>query len=263
MKVSTIVGFVAALVLLVAPSPSAAQTKLPVGKAHGVRIVRGERGTIVFVFTHRAAKLSKRIAGRVVTIDCPVLEPRERPPRAGTGGLDPLSGAGGSGGPVTIRAPKHGRKLVGHDLPRGDYCRVWLTPIGRHGGRDRSRLVLSVPLTRTGAVFLDEESKARQLVGVLLGVLLVGERRQLSGWPTYELLLDWGARKAGERFVGLDGPTDTPPAGAIGYWSDGHFHVAVVILSRSGRRLFIEFADDVVSTNVTGYIFDWRPLPTP
>ena len=97
---------------------------------------------------------------------------------------------------------------------------------------------------------------------MLLDASLVGERRQLSGWPTYGLLLDWGFRKAGKRFVGLAGPTGTPPPGAIGYWSDGRDHVAVAVLSASGRRLFIEQDADVVSTNVTGYIFDWRPLPT-
>jgi hypothetical protein len=262
-KVSTIFGVLTAAVLLAAPSTGAAQSKLPIGEAHGVRAVRGERGTVVFVFTHRAAKLSKRIAGRVVTIDCPVLEPRGRPPRAGTGGLDPISGAGGSGGPVTIRAGKHGRRLVGRDLPLGDYCRVWLTPIRRHGGRSPSRLVLSVPLTQAGAVYLDEESKARQLVGVLLGALLVGERRQLSGWPTYALLRDWGFRKLGDRFVELADPTDTPPAGSLGYYSDGHEHVAAAVLSASGRRLFLEYDGDAVSTNVQPYIFDWRPLPTP
>ena len=120
-----------------------------------------------------------------------------------------------------------------------------------------------MPLTQAGAVYLDEEAKARQLVLVLLGALLVGEKRQLSGWPTYALLLDWGFRKPGNRFVGLAGPTGTPPAGAIGYYSDGHDHVVVAVLSASGRRLFIEQDADVVSTNVTGYIFTFRPRLTP
>ena len=65
------------------------------------------------------------------------------------------------------------------------------------------------------------------------------------------------------RFVELVDPTDTPPAGSLGYYSDGHEHVAAAMLSASGRRLFLEYDGDAVSTNVQPYIFDWRPLPTP
>ena len=52
-------------------------------------------------------------------------------------------------------------------------------------------------------------------------------------------------------------PTHRAP-GRIGYYSDGALHVAVVIVSGSGRRLFIEHENDVLHTNV-GYpsgIFD-------
>ena len=249
------------LVLLVAPSTGVAQTKLPVGEAHGVRIVR-ENGAIVVVFTHRASNLYRRIAGRLVEVDCTDQEPRQRSPRADTGGDDPLRLEAGGG--VTMRAPKRGRKLVTGDRTRGmDYCRVWLAArtVRRHGERQRigPRLIVSVPLTQTGAVFLDEQSKALQLFQVLVAASLVAEQRHVIGWPTYALLRDWGFRKAGKRFVRLASPTDTPPAGAIGYYSDGHDHVAVAILSGSGRRLFIEFAGDVLSTNVSGYIFVFRP----
>ena len=49
----------------------------------------------------------------------------------------------------------------------------------------------------------------------------------------------------------LASPADTPPPGRIGYYSDGALHVAVVIVSGSGRRLFIELEpDDVLHTNV-------------
>jgi hypothetical protein len=261
--VKALSGIVATLVLLVAPSTGVAQTKLPVGEAHGVRIVR-EHGAIVVVFTQRAERLYKRIAGRVVEVDCVDQEPRQRPPRADTGGDDPIGVEAGGG--VAMRAPKHRRKLVTGDLTRGmDYCRVWLTtrPVRRHGERQRIRLIVSIPLTQTGAVFLDEESKARELVLVLVGASLVAEKRHLLGWPTYEVLRAWGFRRFGKRFVRLDTPTGTPPAGAIGYWSDGHDHVAVAVLSASGRRLFIEQDADALSTNVTGYIFIWRPQATP
>src|SRR5215208_2727755 len=140
-----------------------------------------------------------------------------------------------------------------------DFCRVWLAArtISRHGQRQRigPRLIVSVPLAQTGAVFLDEQSKALRLVQFLLVASSVREQVHVIGWPSYELLWDSRFRKLGKRFVTLASPTDTPPAGAIGYYSHGR-DVAVAILSRSGRRLFIEYAGDVLSTNVGGYIFN-------
>jgi hypothetical protein len=228
-----------------------------------VRVVR-ERGAIVFVFTQRAAKLYERIAGRIVRVEC--AGPADEPLRAGTGGDRVLRGQGGGG--LAMRAPTRGRRLATGDRTRGmDYCRVWLAArtVRRDGRRQRigPRLIVSVPLTQTGAVFLDEQSKALRLFRVLVGASLVVEQRHLTGWPTYAVLRAWGFRNAGQRLVRLASPTDTPPAGAIGYYSDGNDHVAVAILSGSGRRLFIEYAGDVVSTNVTEYVFVFRGRVTP
>jgi hypothetical protein len=260
--VKALTGIAVALVLLVAPSTGVAQIRLPVGEANGVRVVR-ERGAIVFVFTQRAKRLYKRIAGRLVRYDCTEL-PDENPLRADTGGDDAI--LTGSGGGSTMRAPRRGRKLATGDGTRGmDYCRVWLPARKRRGDRQRTgpRLIVSVPLTQAGAVFLDEQSKALRLVRVLVAASLVAEQRHLIGVPTYGVLRDLGFRKAGKRLVGLATPTDTPPVGAIGYYSDGHDHVVVAIRSRSGRRLFIEYAGDVVSTNVTEYIYVFSLRVTP
>jgi hypothetical protein len=50
--------------------------------------------------------------------------------------------------------------------------------------------------------------------------------------------------------VALAAPTDTPAAGQYGFYSDGDRHIATVTLSIAGRRLFIDLADETVSTNV-------------
>lgn len=56
--------------------------------------------------------------------------------------------------------------------------------------------------------------------------------------------------------VALSSPSDTPPAGSLGYYSDGTEHVAAVVLSASGRRLFLEFdVDHTIRTNVSEYLF--------
>jgi len=233
----------AAAVLLLVPS-SAAQADLPVGEAHGVRAVR-ERGAIVVVFTAKSGKLYKRIKGKEVEVSCTEM-------------LDDGTFSGIS--PV----PRgHGRRLrTGDRTRRIDYCRVWRSrhAVRRHGERQRvdRSLIVSIPLTQKGAVFLDEEAKAVSLLGVEVLVGIVKEKHKLGGLPTYEQLVA-EFPKIAINVVALAAPGDTPPADAVGYYSDGQQHVALVVVSASGRRLFIEHnADDVLSTNVAQYLFGER-----
>ena len=229
--------------VIAASSAPAAEAQLPVGEADGVRVVR-ERGAIVVVFTPRAAKLYRRVAGKRVSVLCTEFE----------------EGSVKSGG-ITLRAPQRRRPLRTGDLTRGeDYCRVWLEArTVRRGGRRlrRSReVIVSIPLTQRGAVFLDEQERAISLRNLLLIIGLESEGNADS-WPTAaELQGSRIGRRLGPRLVALENPTDTPPAGPIGYYSDGEQHVVVAIVSASGRRLFVEFeADGVLRTNVAGYIY--------
>ena len=140
------------------------------------------------------------------------------------------------------------------DLTRGlDYCRVWLAArtVGR--GRERRRqgreLIVSVPLTQAGAVHLDEESKAYGLLGVLFLASELAARSDSDDFPTpTELIAAFGDRGPLKRqaLAPLNSPLDTPPAGRLGYYSDGHKHAAAVILSATGRRLLIEFESEGV-----------------
>jgi hypothetical protein len=228
-----------AVMLVLAPQAGA---QLAVGEADGVRIVR-ERGAIVVVFTQRAARLYRRIAGKRVSVLC----------------TEFTENAVNSWG-ITLRAPKRRRPLRTGMLTGGvDYCRVWLEArtVRRNGRRlRRSReVIVSVPLTQRGAVFLDEQEKAFSLQGLLLVVGL--EERNGDNWPTpAQLLGSRIGRRLGSRLVALENPTDTPGIGTIGYYSDGEHHVVVATVSASGRRLFIENEPDgVVRTNVAGYIF--------
>ena len=238
----------AGLALLLTPSTGFAQAELPVGEADGVRVVR-ERGAIVVVFTARAEKLYKRIAGKVVRVACTELPDEEGP------GL-----VGGSSGSVPVRAPTRRGKLRTGDLTRGmDYCRVRLPArtVKRRGERVRipARDVVSVPLTQKGAVYLDEEEKAADLLGTVLLAGFVAEKRKLDVYPTYAQLVETYPKVA-KVIVALANPTDSPPAGKVGYYSDGLEHVAVATMSASGRRLFIEYGpDEVFSSNVTGFVF--------
>ncbi len=253
---------VAAVVLAV---PSSAMAQLPVGEAHGVRVVR-ERGVIVIVFTDRAAQRYRRIAGKNIDVDCTDQQPgSDGPPRAHPfiGPHHPGEITEESSGGISMLAPKRRHRLYTGDLTRGlDYCRVWLPARTIRRGRDVTRiprrLIVSVPLTQTGAVFLDEESKTRRLMVWLFIAGGVAERINISGWPSHAQVVGAVGPGASRRLVGLAAPADTPAAGRIGYYSDRREHVAVAVRSRSGKRLFIDVSGDVLTTNVTGHIFGDR-----
>lgn len=232
------------LLVLVLPSAGAAQTPLPVGKADGVRLVR-ERGELVVVFTPRAQRLWRRVAGKRVDVAC----------------VEFLEGGTRSGGNL-LRAPKRGRRIHTGDGSRVDYCRVWLPArrVGRGGERQRRGrvLIVSIPFTQEGAVFLDEQLNAFGLFGILTISELSAEEAGRKGYLTYAELIELATdARPGARslFVELASPSDTPPPEKVGYYSDGAKHAAAVVLSAQGKRLFLEFNDDVLHTNVAGHLF--------
>jgi hypothetical protein len=236
-----ITAVVAAVVVLAVPSTGAAQGPLPVGENDGVRIVR-ERGALVVVFTQRAERLRRKVAGKLVSVLC-----------------TEFTEGGTHGGGVTQRAPRRGRRIETGDRTRGmDYCRVWLaarfTGRGRERTRHRRELIVSVPLTQRGAVFLDEEATARLIAAVLSISELLAEDRSRTGYVTpAELLEALPPRR--RLLVALAAPSDTPPPGTIGYYSDGAQHAAAVGLSTQGSRLFLEVNGDVLHTNIARYVF--------
>jgi hypothetical protein len=238
--VRSLIGLALALILLLAPAAAQAQTELPVGEDRGVRVVRQDRA-IVVVFTDRAAKLHKRLAGKRVIVSCTTLRDD-----------------GSNSGSQTMVVPARGRRLFTGDLtPNIDYCRLWHP---RRKNRSK-RIIVSVPLTQKGAVFLDEEEKTQSIFGLLLLAEFVQEDEKIDGYPTYDEFLQGIPRRAREAFSkrvsALAAPTDVPPARTIGYYSDGDQQIGVSIVSKAGRLLFIRFGpDDVLTTNVVGYMFD-------
>jgi hypothetical protein len=237
--VKALTAVAVALAFLVVPSTGLAQTELPVGESHGVRVIREHRAIVVVL----SAKLHKRYAGKNVEVSCTTL-------------LED----GANIGSQVLRVPRHGRKLFTGDLTRPiDFCRVSKP---RHGHQSK-RVLVSVPLTQKGAVFVDEESKTIRMLGVLAIASILGEDKSIDGTPTYdELVKALPNREQApfrKRVVALGAPGDTPASGKVGYYSDGDEHIAIAILSASGRRLFIEYGpDDVFSTNVLGYMFNER-----
>jgi hypothetical protein len=240
-----------AILIVLAQPAAAAGVQLPVGQADGVRIVR-EHGAIVVVFGPSADRLWRRVAGRRVEVMCEK-GPDPDPDDPGTFVTE--------GGGTTMRAPKRGRRLRTGDLTRGmDICEVSLPPrtvrrngVRRHYGR---RLIVSIPLSQRGAVRLDERARTQALVALLsIGAVLGSEGRYAT---SAELVAQVPKLRRPPRLsvVELAGPADTPPAGSIGYYSDGAQHAAAVVLSASGRRLFFEAdVDRVIRTNVSEYVY--------
>jgi hypothetical protein len=232
---------------LLAPSAAHAQTPtdLPVGEARGVRLVV-DHGGLVLIFSHRSAKLRERINSRYAWMDCTEL------------GEVFSNGFGGN-----LDVPRHGRRVpTGFHSSNADFCRFFLRAhtVKRHGSRHHisRRVLFSIPLTQAGAVYLDEESKARDMFTISLLASFTKLNQKLPGYPTYAQLVQEYPRVT-KAVVQLPTPGDTPPRKRIGYYSDGQEHIALAIVSASGKRLFIEeSAGDVLSTNVAAYLFGDR-----
>jgi hypothetical protein len=244
-----------AFLIVLAPPATASEPQLPVGGADGVRIVR-VHGAIVVVFGPKATRLWRRVAGKRVSVLCET-GPEPDPDNPGFSFSE--------GGGTTLRAPKRGRRIETGDLTRGmDICRVSVEPrsVRRKGKRVRlpRRLIVEIPLTQRGAVRLDERARAHALLALLdIGAVLGQQKGHGHPFaPSAELVaaLPQLRRPLRLSVVELANAADTPPAGSIGYYSNGAEHAATVVLSASGRRLFLEAdADNVVRTNVAEYVY--------
>lgn len=244
MRTRSLLATAAALSVLL-PASAGAATSLPVGEADGVRITqRGARSTLLF--TKQAAGLWKRMAGKPVEIACVKVHP------GGPGILDHEASG------YQLRLPRRRVPLSIDGVAGSDYCTV-------SRRNERGRLlsfdtIVAVPLTQTGAVLLDEREKAGALMAVLTVAGAVTNGKQPAGFATPAQVTSGRAakllRRAGMKIAALAAAGDTPPAGTVGYWSDGGQQVAVVVLSAAGRRLYIELGtDEELRTNVAGAIF--------
>ena len=229
---------------VLAPATAGAQTRLPVGESHGVRMAL-VRGGLVVTFTKPADGLFKKIAGKEAWVECTHL---------GEGIFDGWSGGG------NFDVPRHRHRFAtGDDASEADFCRLFQQPrtVRRHGERIRlgRTLLVSVSLTQRGAVYLDEEAKAITILKVEILVGAAKEKLKLDGFPTYAQL-EQRYPPIGKLVVPLAAPGDTPPRHRVGYYSDGAEHAAYAIVSGTGRRLFVEYsAGGVISGNVIGHLF--------
>jgi hypothetical protein len=232
-------------VALLAPAGAAAQTptELPVGEAKGVRLVV-QHGGLVLVFSERSARLRRQINSRYARLSCTNLGKWTN--SAFSGNLD---------------VPRRGRRVpTGFARDGADYCRIFLRAhkVKLRGSTlrvDRDLLV-SIPITQPGAVYLDEEAATAEMLWA--SVLFAATRRKLklSAQPTYAQIVE-AFPHAGRVVSPLAAPGDAPPPNRVGLYSDGREHTALAVLSTLGKRLYIEnSAGNVFSTNVLAHVFD-------
>jgi len=241
MKTSLRVLLIATTLALLAPAGAGAQAPadLPLGEAHGVRLVR-DQGAITLIFSQRASKLRKRFNSSYAWMECTKL-----------GEVFSTS----SGGNLDV--PPTGRRFsTGIRASHVDFCDFFLRAhtVKRNGDRIHlgRRELLSIPLTQKGAVYVDERTRAAKMFAVL--ALASVMKVDLPGYPTAAQLFK-KVPKLAKVVVELAAPVDRPPANRIGYYSDGLEHVAAVTLSASNKRLFLELsAGDVLTTNVAAYL---------
>jgi hypothetical protein len=221
------IGLAAIALLLAGASVAQAQNE-PLSPP-GVHLHFGRLGAVV-EFDARAAKLYHRLRGRKVTLRCVRLGSADTLLREDRGESD------------SAVAPRRRRPLH-FDLAsrRFDFCT--LARADTTGDPP-----IAVALTSRGATFLDEQQAALRMVGVLAFAGSLAPNA--TTWP-----LPGGVVAAGAgEVVALPGPGDSPPPDKVGYYSDGARHVTVAVLSRAGRRLFIDSNGDVTSTNVLEYL---------
>jgi hypothetical protein len=233
------------LALLAAAAPAGADTAssnapYPAFPENGLRIV-GDRHGAILRFTGAAAKVGRFWRGKELQVTCDTVVWRQ----LRSGGI----AEGWAGGPAF-----NGRSLrIGVPEKGMDYCIV-RHPGSRGGG---SQLVGVVAVSAAGRAWVTDLQAS-----VILLTMPDPESTPPGRVPTIDEMLAENTtyttpagKPLPEPFVvALAGPDATPPAGKVGFWSDGRQHAVWAVLSPTGRRLFIEREpDDVVRSNLVGF----------
>jgi hypothetical protein len=219
------IALAAASVALLVPSSAHAGS----GVANGVHVRTVSDGVVVYFGIH-AAQAFAQVRGRQLRVRCVAYSDPQL--------LTPTEESFTSEQPISRRL-----RLIhvggAGGQPAWDVCEV---------GRAGNAPVATVGLTANGRAHVDEQRLTRKL----LYAFTFGSDRSHDGFAmpaTAEIVqLSHGA------LVALPDAAASPPAGRIGYFSDGARHAAVAVLSAAGRRLFLELDGDAFKSNVLGYL---------
>lgn len=188
----------------------------------------------MFAFSAQAGRIYDTIAGRRIEVGCTILVRT-----AGTGYAVTTAHSGQS-----LRAPRRPKSLR---VPVGrgqfDFCTISL-PAARNATPVE---VVTVPVSKRGATYLDELQTARNVLGVVPLVTVSPPRH-----PPSEARL---RKLTHGRAIGLSAKHLIPPANHVGYWTNGHGTIYVAELTYYGALFFYEEDLDtgLVVTDLLGW----------
>lgn len=217
----------AACVLAPGAAPAGAALP-PLGVGAGVRI-EAAGGTLTVTLRPSGA-LYRAVRGHRLRVRCYRLSAFPTGPAVG----DVIGQA------VAVARGMHRVKLALPATPRPSFCAL----------RGGAHAAAQVPLTREGAVWLDEQATAEEVQAVVTALSLATDDRGGTAWP------DAAAAQALLRGRATPLPTaDAPaPTRGVGVYTDGARHLRVSARSSLGRELYIEYVDDAVRSNALAYL---------
>jgi len=233
-----------ALIVGAADLGQAAPTATPAlgTDGHGVRLVaRGDPARLVVLLS---PKRYRAVAGRRLTIMCAPVPPATLGGGAATG---PRRNSrrvprppGGTA--VRLHPPRRHTPLVTPLASGPDWCTLSHRVVLRNHIAIEGT-VATVPLTTTGAAFLDERQVA---------VRVIGAERVVALAPP---LLGFSVRRVARTLhaVVLSSPAETPPPGRLGVYGDGRRHSYAAQSDRAGALLFWETDGGETRTNLLRY----------
>jgi hypothetical protein len=214
---------------------------LPLGTdGQGVRLV--ERGRPAHFVVVLSPQRYRKVAGRDLRMVCAPV------PEATLGG-------GAVGGPrndfrprprggvvARLHPPRHHTPLVTRIAPDWDWCALSVRKVRNHGHSISETGIATVPLTAAGAAFADERRVAVRVIMIEFFLFLQPKRVKLAARWMHAVV--------------LAAPTQEPPPGRLGIYSDGRRHVYAAQRDRAGDLLFFEHDGDVTRTNLLRYLQD-------
>lgn len=195
-------------------------------------------GGAVVRFGPKAAKLYKTFAGKTASVGCGEVADDD----------GSLSSVGFASNP-SYKIPK--RRGSVRMWTQGDYCTIATKQEKRDrrcfSSEDRKRCIrVIVAVTDRGRAFLDQRARTIELGVTTVAVSFAADPSLKVPGDT---LLERVRAQLGPDVVELATPDDTPPAGKVGYWTDGKTGIAAVVLLADGTRRFVRVQDGVYSTN--------------
>jgi hypothetical protein len=215
---------------LAAAAPAAAQEEV-----RGVRAQNAAGGGVTITFTSRAAALHRRVAGLRAIVRCQAVVPNGPL-------LIPLDRAGELF--ADTRTPRARRTLRVRHASGTTFDLCEFTAL-RGTKPVRS---LTLPLTPAGSAYLDAKRVGDRLVAAMAVASALGPD---GHYPAAADVVVPG-------LVVLAAPTDSPPAGRVGLYSDAAQHLTVVALTAAGQRLYIDANGGVLTSNVAEVVLARR-----